>query len=228
VVNGTTTDGSRLYITTCSSSIPTQQWIYAFSSTLRLNGTTKCVDLVDGIITDGTPLQIWECDPNNQNQLWVGAPVPNLRTGPVKLTGGATDSGATSLCMAASKDEDKAEVGLVDCRNVDETFVGGNATWVIPVKPLAGPFETFGGDKCLAVPEGEGEVADGTALEVRSCVEGDARQQWVFKLDSVNQIQWVGSNKCVDVNTQNVVRGTPIQLWDCNIKVHETWFIISP
>ncbi|KAL0058748.1 hypothetical protein AAF712_014556 [Marasmius tenuissimus] len=130
----------------------------------------------------------------------------------------ATD---TSVCLAAESNADGAAVALAVCDHVTDTFPNGNQTFVYAQKPLSGPIKTYGGSKCLDVPNGD--ATNGNKLQIWSCVQGSANQQW--KVNSPNTIEWVGKNKCVDITDGNKTPGNSLQIWDCDTNSdNQSWF----
>jgi len=111
------------------------------------------------------------------------------------------------MCLVASSNADGAAVALAECDHVANTFANGNQTFVYPQKPLSGPVKTYGGSKCLDVPNGD--ATNGNKLQIWTCVDGSTNQQW--KVNSPNTIEWVGKNKCVDITNGNMTAGNPVR-----------------
>lgn len=71
VVDGSTADGTKLQIWTCSDNHnPNQQWYYTGDQHLSWTNHGKCIDLSDGSLADGNRPQLWSCDGPNTNQIW--------------------------------------------------------------------------------------------------------------------------------------------------------------
>ncbi|KAF7341849.1 hypothetical protein MSAN_02040400 [Mycena sanguinolenta] len=213
VTNGVNADGTPLQIWTCVEGSTNQMWTSISNNTLQWSGTDKCIDLTNGLITDGNVLQIWTCSENNQNQEWTGTPDPD-NTQTVTLSGGDISANSSGpFCITAASDTDGAAVILTQCASFTSLYPDGNITWVVPTPPLTGTISTFGGSKCLDVPNGS--MTNGVQMQIWSCTEGNTNQVWnVHNGDS--QIEWVGTGKCLDLTNGNSTPGTPIQLWDCS------------
>jgi hypothetical protein len=73
VPNGSTANGVKLQIWTCTEGDTNQIWTVANGlSHIEWNGTGKCLDLTNGNLTTGNPIQIWDCatPDDNANQDW--------------------------------------------------------------------------------------------------------------------------------------------------------------
>ncbi|KAL0563294.1 hypothetical protein V5O48_018776 [Marasmius crinis-equi] len=222
VKDGRNADGTKLQIWSCVPGSTNQMWVSMTDFTFQWAGTNKCIDLSNGDLRDDAQLQIWTCNSGNVNQRWQGNKVPNKESGAVKLVGGKGDASKPSLCLTAESNTDGAAVSLSVCDKLADSFPRGNQTWTIANRPLSGPIKTFDGKKCLDVRDGRN--ANGNRLQVWTCVEGSANQQW--KVDSPNSISWAGRNKCVDVTDGKMVAKTPLQIWDCvRGSDNQAWFV---
>ncbi|KAK1231148.1 hypothetical protein PQX77_005739 [Marasmius sp. AFHP31] len=223
VKDGANTDGTKLQIWTCTPGSTNQLWISVNDFTFNWAGTDKCIDLTDGNIADGNQLQIWTCvgGPGSQNQKWSGNPVPNTEAPATNFVGGAPNPDLPSMCLSAESNTDGAAIALAECRRVTDTFPNGNQTFVYAQRPLSGPIKTYGGSKCLDVPNGD--ATNGNKLQLWTCVDGSTNQQW--KVNSPNTIEWVGKNKCVDITNGNLTAGNTLQIWDCDTNNdNQSWF----
>ncbi|KAF8184064.1 ricin B lectin domain-containing protein [Mycena galopus ATCC 62051] len=72
------------------------------------------------------------------------------------------------------------------------------------------PIKIFG-DKCIDVKDGLD--ADGTRLQIATCVEGNKNQEWIFVQST---LQWSGTNKCVDIPDGNMTDGNALQIYTCD------------
>ncbi|KAJ8080034.1 hypothetical protein PM082_016861 [Marasmius tenuissimus] len=63
--------------------------------------------------------------------------------------------------------------------------------------------------KCLDIRNGD--ATNGNKLQIWSCVEGSANQQWKFNSSTIG---WVGKNKCVDIASGGVAAGNTLQISD--------------
>ncbi|KAF9268473.1 hypothetical protein L218DRAFT_917234 [Marasmius fiardii PR-910] len=223
VKGGVNADGTKLQIWTCSTGNTNQLWVPLDGINyndfmFQWAGTDKCIDLTDGSTNNGNPLQIWTCDSNgeNQHQKFSGQKVPNTESYDSILLGGPTDiKGNPSICMVAANNTDGAPVSIVGCDKLAETFPNGNQTWVVPMRPMTGPIKTYGGTKCLDVRDGSD--ANGTPLQLWSCVQGSTNQQWKFDSPKdTSTISWLGKNKCVGIPNGNMTAGNFLQITDCD------------
>ncbi|KAF7334660.1 hypothetical protein MVEN_02296500 [Mycena venus] len=193
------------------------QWIGTLDGTFQWSGTDKSIDLTDGKTTDGTPLQLYTCDGSNINQQWLNAPNPD-NGGLQSILGGNMTNQAEPVrgqpfCIGAADNADGATVVLLGCgiSNASPDFPNANGTWIAPFVPLTGTIKTFDNTKCLDVPNGQN--ADGVKLQIWTCGEGNANQQFTIHR---NTIEWKGTGKCLYLTDGNSTIGNPIQLWDCN------------
>lgn len=81
VTNGSTADGVKLQIWTCSDNgNPNQQFYYTYDFHLAWTGRNTCLDLTDGNQSAGNQVQLWSCG-SNPNQVWnTGYHVSSLPT----------------------------------------------------------------------------------------------------------------------------------------------------
>ncbi|KAK1216245.1 hypothetical protein PQX77_021119 [Marasmius sp. AFHP31] len=167
------------------------------------------IDLTDGSVADGNQLQLWTCATQNDNQKFWGKKVPNTESELTGFTGGPTDSIQSG-----------ANVRFTDT-------APANQTWVYATEPLSGPIKTYGGTKCLNVPNGD--ATNGNRLQIRNCVEGDANQQWKRRTPFPNlTIEWVGKNKCVDITNGDMTVGNSLQISDCDASSeYQTWWLFD-
>jgi hypothetical protein len=69
----------------------------------------------------------------------------------------------------------------------------------------------------------DGVNADGTKLQIWSCVQGSKNQQWISLTDST--FQWSGTNKCIDLSDGKITDGNVLQLWTCDSNnSNQKWF----
>ncbi|KAJ6512616.1 ricin B lectin domain-containing protein [Mycena sanguinolenta] len=200
VTNGVDADGTPLQVWTCVDGSTNQQWISVTDNTFQWSGTDKCIDLTNGNTANNTVLQIWTCEDNiNRNQEWFKAD-----TSLVEII--ASD-GSGQFCIASASDDDGAAVTLVECDDYTATYPNGNIVFDVPAQ--SGSITGFG--KCLDVTNGVN--ADGTKLQLWSCVAGNTNQMFTSLLSG--QIEWAGTGKCLDATNGQFTTGTPIQVWDC-------------
>ncbi|KAJ6556122.1 ricin B lectin domain-containing protein [Mycena capillaripes] len=73
VKDGSTANGNRLQLWTCTEGDTNQQFTVGNTgSQIKWAGTNKCLDLLNGSGADGNFIQIWDCDSANRdtNQQW--------------------------------------------------------------------------------------------------------------------------------------------------------------
>ncbi|KAF7351338.1 hypothetical protein MSAN_01565300 [Mycena sanguinolenta] len=181
VTNGVNADGTPLQL----------QW----------SGTDKCIDLTNGNTANNTVLQIWTCvHSTSRNQEWFKADTSSL----VEIV--ASD-GSGEYCIASASDDDGAAVTLVDCDDYTATYPNGNIIIDVPAFSSSGPITGFG--KRLDITNGVN--ADGTKLQLWSCVAGNTNQNFT-SLPS-GQIEWAGTGKCLDVTNGQFATGTPVRIF---------------
>ncbi|KAF9466977.1 ricin B lectin domain-containing protein [Collybia nuda] len=79
VTNGSTANGARLQVWTCSSGNANQQFAHSGGNVLdiptdRISWAAhsgKCIDLTDGSDVNGNQIQMWDCGASNPNQAWT-------------------------------------------------------------------------------------------------------------------------------------------------------------
>ncbi|KAL0570844.1 hypothetical protein V5O48_011116 [Marasmius crinis-equi] len=124
----------------------------------------------------------------------------------------AFDAAGRQGCISASDNLDGAAVVIHDC-NTEAT---AKHDWELSLftRQNAGPqpITIFNGTKCLDVKDGAN--ADGSKLQIWSCVTGSTNQQWI----SVNDFtfQWSGTNKCIDLTNGDITDGNQLQVWTCD------------
>ncbi|KAJ7123658.1 ricin B lectin domain-containing protein [Mycena epipterygia] len=113
-------------------------------------------------------------------------------------------------CVSAQSNEDGAPVVIHNC-NTEDT---ANQNWALSFfdRENAGPEPiTIFGDKCIDVTGGVN--ADGTKVQIWTCVPGSTNQQWISVTDQT--LQWAGTNKCLDLTGGSITDGTQLQIWTC-------------
>jgi len=174
---------------------------------------TRCVDLTDGVETAGNPLQIWSCQNLiTTHQQWLSqyaVPSPPANQ-PFRLYSALQKD--RQLAVQATVAVDNAPV-ILGPTNQDSLPVD----WAFDGTTLS-PAEGF----CLDVTNGAD--ADGTKLQIYSCVSDNTNQEWVF--NSNFSIQWKNHNKCLDLTDGNVANGNLLQIWTCGSgNAHQQWKI---
>ncbi|KAG7088985.1 hypothetical protein E1B28_012931 [Marasmius oreades] len=108
-------------------------------------------------------------------------------------------------CITASSNTTGAAVVIQDCgAGVSEQ------NWAFTQSSQPQPLRVLG-DKCLDVIDGNN--ADGTKLQIWTCVPGSTNQLFIPFADS---IQWAGTNKCIDLTDGNISNGNQLQIWTCD------------
>ncbi|KAJ7214166.1 ricin B lectin domain-containing protein [Mycena haematopus] len=113
-------------------------------------------------------------------------------------------------CIAVADNADGAPLIIHDCN----TESPANQDWSLSfyTREPAGPQPiTIFGDKCIDVTNGVN--ADGTKLQIWTCVEGSPNQQWTSFSD--NTLQWSGTDKCIDLTNGLITDGNVLQIWTC-------------
>ncbi|KAJ7163010.1 ricin B lectin domain-containing protein, partial [Mycena filopes] len=113
-------------------------------------------------------------------------------------------------CISVPDNADGAPLVIHDCNT--EALV--NQDWSLSFfdKQSAGPQPiTVFGNKCIDVTGGVN--ADGTKLQIWTCVAGSKNQQWTSVSDFT--LQWSGTNKCIDLTGGSITDGTQLQIYTC-------------
>jgi peptidoglycan/xylan/chitin deacetylase (PgdA/CDA1 family) len=196
VTGGSTANGNKMQIWTCSSGNPNQQFT-RFGNTIQWTGRGECLDLTNGVLTNGNVVQMWSCT-GGGNQVW------NIETGgsTPPPPGKTIRPGASgSICLTAASNANNAAVEIEPCSS------GSTAqSWI----STGGTLQIFG-NKCLDVTSGS--TVNGNKMQIYTCNTGNANQQ--FTITSDHRIQWTGKGKCVDLTDGSLVSGTVVQSWSC-------------
>ncbi|KAJ7266584.1 carbohydrate-binding module family 13 protein [Mycena rebaudengoi] len=139
VTGGSTTNGNKLQIWTCSTNHnPNQQWYYTGDHHLSWTNHGKCVDLTDGNQADGTRPQIWDCSNANSNQVWnTGYHINSL---PDKSEDGQS---GTNACGTGSSQTSQCQTAWINSAD----------------------------DFCLWAPPSKGTIGDTERVEVAWCTK---------------------------------------------------------
>jgi hypothetical protein len=104
VTGGSTADGTKLQVWTCTANNQNQQWFYTGDNRLAWTNHGKCTDLTDGNLSDGNRIQVWSCSGGNPNQVWnVGYSASALpaksEIGQTGTNNCGTGSSQSSMCQ---------------------------------------------------------------------------------------------------------------------------------
>ncbi|KAJ7720489.1 ricin B lectin domain-containing protein [Mycena olivaceomarginata] len=123
-------------------------------------------------------------------------------------------------CIAVGDNADGEPLIIHNCNTEDLANQDWDVSFFgrVPVGPQQ--IKIFG-DKCIDVKDGVN--ADGTKLQIWSCVQGSKNQQWISLTDST--FQWSGTNKCIDLSDGKITDGNVLQLWTCDSNnSNQKWF----
>ncbi|KAJ7868542.1 ricin B lectin domain-containing protein, partial [Mycena olivaceomarginata] len=123
-------------------------------------------------------------------------------------------------CIAVADNADGEPLIIHNCNTEDLTNQDWDVSFFgrVPVGPQQ--IKIFG-DKCINVKDGVN--ADGTKLQIWSCVQGSKNQQWISLTDST--FQWSGTNNCIDLSDGKITDGNVLQLWTCDSNnSNQKWF----
>ncbi|GJJ15048.1 hypothetical protein Clacol_009323 [Clathrus columnatus] len=107
-------------------------------------------------------------------------------------------------CLTAASNTDGAAVTIQTCTGA------AAQQWTFSTSGTITIFQ----NKCLDVTNGAN--ADGTKLQIWTCVNNSANQQWYYNF-WVNQLSWKDKNKCLDLTDGSLNDGNKktVQIWDC-------------
>ncbi|KIM37844.1 carbohydrate-binding module family 13 protein [Hebeloma cylindrosporum] len=108
---------------------------------------------------------------------------------------------SSAKCLTAASNVNAASVTIQPCTG------SASQKWTFG----GGVVKVFG-DKCLAVPEGS--AADGTKLQISTCLTDNPNQKWGYTRD--NRMTWTNKGKCIDLTGGNLADGTSVQIWSCS------------
>ncbi|KAF9257158.1 hypothetical protein L218DRAFT_910740 [Marasmius fiardii PR-910] len=114
-------------------------------------------------------------------------------------------------CISAFSNTVGAPVIIHDCSTEDSSKHDWDFVRFTRVNAAPQPLKIFG-DKCLDVKDGSN--ADGTKLQIWTCVDGSTNQQWISVTDFT--FQWAGTNKCIDLTDGSIADGSQLQIWICD------------
>ncbi|KAG7093357.1 hypothetical protein E1B28_007039 [Marasmius oreades] len=126
-------------------------------------------------------------------------------------------------CISASSNAIGAPVVAHTCSTEDPSKHEWDFTRVIDMQtPVPQPYKIF--------DVTDGINADGTKLQVWTCVDGNTNQQWI---ESVNDLtfRWAGTDKCIDLTDGNLTDGNQLQIWTCDLtrnNQNQRWAIKPP
>ncbi|KAG7088987.1 hypothetical protein E1B28_012933 [Marasmius oreades] len=112
-------------------------------------------------------------------------------------------------CITASSNAPGAPVIIQDCGAAGVS----EQNWSVAQSSAPQPLKVLG-DKCLDVIDGNN--ADGTKLQIWTCIPGNTNQLFISASDST--YQWAGTNKCIDLTDGNISNGNQLQIWTCDSK----------
>jgi len=72
--------------------------------------------------------------------------------------------------------------------------------------------------RCVEVPNAS--TANGTQVQLRDCVAGQANQTWTY---TAGKQLTVYGNKCLDASGRGTANGTPVIIWDCTGQPNQQW-----
>ncbi|KAF7294644.1 Glycoside hydrolase/deacetylase [Mycena indigotica] len=156
---------------------------------------------------DGTPKPGLACGGNSGISCQTGTPIVasppnNDPPTPEPLTNQYIHPMANSgKCLAVASNSDGAAVTVQDCQT------SNSQAWTITGTGLISIY----GNKCLDVPSGS--TALGTKLQVWTCSQSNANQQWT--LGAAQTLQWTGKSRCLDLTDGSVANGNRMQIWSC-------------
>lgn len=105
-------------------------------------------------------------------------------------------------CLTPASNSDGAVVTIQDCTG------GDNQKWTF----TGGSVKIFGNSKCLDVTGGN--TADGTKMQIWTCTNNNANQQFYYTGDY--RLAWTNHGKCLDLTDGNLANGNQIQIWACS------------
>ncbi|KAJ7927061.1 ricin B lectin domain-containing protein [Mycena leptocephala] len=126
-------------------------------------------------------------------------------------------------CISASTNASGAPLVIHNCN----TEAAVNQDWQVffSTTPNSSPVQQIRifGDKCIDVTDGVN--ADGTKLQIWTCTEGNANQQWISPPagGAPSIFQWNGTDKCLDLTDGNIADGNVLQIWTCSFGTHQNW-----
>ncbi|KAF7301171.1 hypothetical protein MIND_00681600 [Mycena indigotica] len=202
---GSSADGTKLQISTCTNGNTNQQWIIS-GNTLQWSGHSSCLDLTNGVATNDNPaslkfsMQIWTCT-GGPNQAWTHTTGPGTSGG-----GGQTirPGASSNTCLSAPSAANGGPVVVQPCSSGSASQQWSHVGNTLVV------YNSF----CMDITGGS--TTAGTKIQIWSCTPGqtgDANQQ--FTVTSSKMIQWVGQNDCIDLTNGNLTAGNQVQSWTC-------------
>ncbi|KAG7090701.1 hypothetical protein E1B28_009795 [Marasmius oreades] len=114
-------------------------------------------------------------------------------------------------CITALSNSNGVPVVIHDCNSDDSPSRDWDFSRFTRQNSGPQPLKIFG-DKCLDVKDGNN--ADGTKLQIWTCVNGNTNQLWISVTDFT--FQWAGTNKCIDLTDGNINDGNQLQIWTCD------------
>ncbi|KAJ7030027.1 alginate lyase-domain-containing protein [Mycena alexandri] len=119
VTNGSTANGNKLQIWTCSTNNnPNQQFYYTSDKHFSWTNHGKCIDVTGGSTADGNRPQIWDCSGPNPNQIWNTSP-----SGSTSSSASSTKASSVSSTKASSTSSSATPSATPPASTVPNTVV---------------------------------------------------------------------------------------------------------
>ncbi|KAK6993091.1 ricin B lectin domain-containing protein [Favolaschia claudopus] len=123
----------------------------------------------------------------------------------------AFDNAGIQGCIAVAENTAGTPLIIHDCNTESDLAL---QDWEVSffTRESAGPqqIKAFG-DKCIDVTGGVAK--DGAKLQISSCADGVATQQWISNTDITFKL--AGTNFCIDLTDGSIKDGNVLQLWTC-------------
>ncbi|KAJ6487771.1 ricin B lectin domain-containing protein, partial [Mycena sanguinolenta] len=125
------------------------------------------------------------------------------------------------ICITAAENADGAPLVVQPCSAIASPNQEWKVSFFSEESSVPAPMVVLG-DKCIDVTNGAD--ANGTPLQVWTCVDGSTNQQWISVTDS--SFQWSGTDKCIDLTNSNTANNTVLQIWTCEHSTNrnQEWF----
>jgi hypothetical protein len=176
---------------------------------------SQCLEIQGSNPYNGANVELWGCNNGTNAQKWV-------YDGVKRLIRSARDLDKC-LDLVNGQTYNGNNIQMWDCKSIGaQQWLVGEAVTSSTTASLQSIHSLYSSGKCMDLQGGQnGGTANGTNVQLWTCYEGNARQQWYF---NGSQIKFNDNkNKCLDLLGGNTGNGSNIALWDCNGAVNQQW-----
>lgn len=212
--DGGTSSGTNVQLYACNGKAG-QNWVFDGLMIKNAKDQNQCLEIQGSNPYNGANVELWTCNDGTNAQKWV-------YDGVKRLIRSARD---LDKCLALADDQttNSTNIQMWDCNSF------ANQQWLVAgaaISPTNASLESihslYSPGKCMDLQGGNnGGTGNGTNVQLWTCYDGNARQQWYFRGSSIKFN--ADKDKCLDLLGGNTANGNNIALWDCNGGANQQW-----